>query len=79
MGYICFLVPIWVNAPKASAKDVFTKFENYGGWETQGLAILVGQLSGISPQIGVDTVCIRRSKQQIYDHSLICTTGSTYR
>lgn len=55
MGYVCFIVPIWVNAPKATAKQVFTEFQNGGGWSSQGLAILVGQLSGISPQIGVDT------------------------
>lgn len=55
MGYICFLVPIWVNAPKTTAKVVFTEFANYGGWSTTGLAVLAGQLSGIYTQIGVDT------------------------
>ena len=55
MAYICFIVPIWVNAPKASSKVVMTEFTNVGGWSTTGFAVLVGQLSGIYTQVGVDT------------------------
>lgn len=55
MGYVCFIVPIWVNAPKATAKVVFTEFSNSGGWSSMGMAILAGQLSGIYTQVGVDT------------------------
>ena len=55
MAYICFIVPIWVNAPKASAKQVFTEFSNTGGWSSMGFAVLAGQLSGIYTQVGVDT------------------------
>ena len=56
MAYICFIVPIWVNAPKASPKKVFAEFSNTGGWSSMGLAVLAGQLSGIYTQVGVDTV-----------------------
>lgn len=56
MAYVAFIVPIWVNAPKASAKQVFASFENRGGWSTLGLGVLAGQLSGIYTQVGVDTV-----------------------
>jgi len=55
MAYICFIVPIWVNAPKASASAVFGGFSNSGGWSSMGLAVLAGQLSGIYTQVGVDT------------------------
>ncbi|KAK5115890.1 hypothetical protein LTR62_000346 [Meristemomyces frigidus] len=55
MAYICFIVPIWVNAPKVSASQVFGGFSNSGGWSSMGLAVLAGQLSGIYTQVGVDT------------------------
>jgi choline transport protein len=55
LAYICFVTPIWVNAPKASAKAVFTSFSNSGGWSSTGFAVLAGQLSGIYTQVGVDT------------------------
>lgn len=66
MGYVCFPVPIWVNAPKTSAKVVFTEFANYGGWSTTGLAVLAGQLSGIYTQIGVDTQLILPKKSETH-------------
>lgn len=56
MAYLCFIIPIWVNAPHASAKQVFTEFSNTGGWTSIPVAVLVGQLSGIYTQVGVDTV-----------------------
>lgn len=57
LGYLCFIIPIWVNAPKASFESVSTEFSNGGGWSTLALSVLVGQLSGTYTQIGVDTVC----------------------
>lgn len=55
LAYFGFLIPVWVNAPKATHAQVWGSFENEGGWSTLGLAILVGQLSGISQQTGIDT------------------------
>jgi len=56
MAYFAYIVPVWVNAPKISHKEVWTGFSNTGGWPDMTLAVLVGQLSGISMQTGVDTV-----------------------
>ena len=55
-AYFGYLVPVWINAPKASHEQVWSTFENGGGWSSIGLAVLVGQLSGISQQTGIDTV-----------------------
>ncbi|CAJ2505816.1 Uu.00g132100.m01.CDS01 [Anthostomella pinea] len=55
IAYFAFIVPVWVNAPKASHKAVWTGVSNTGGWPDMTLAVLVGQLSGISMQTGVDT------------------------
>ncbi|GIZ38205.1 hypothetical protein CKM354_000162800 [Cercospora kikuchii] len=54
-AYFGFLVPVWVNAPKASHSQVWNDFVNDGGWSSIGLTVLVGQLSGISQQTGIDT------------------------
>ena len=54
--YFAVLIPIWVNAPKATSEKVWTGFENFGGWSSLALAVMIGQLPGISVQVGVDTV-----------------------
>lgn len=54
--FICCVVPIWVNAPRATNSQVWSEFTWSGGWQTTGLAVMVGQQVGIFTQIGVDTV-----------------------
>ena len=56
LAYFAFIIPIWVNAPTAPHKEVWGDFTNYGGWFSPGFAVLVGQLSGIYTQLGLDTV-----------------------
>lgn len=55
LAYFAFIIPIWVNAPRASHSQVWTEFTNNGGWYSPGFAVLVGQLSGIYTQLGIDT------------------------
>jgi choline transport protein len=54
--FLAFIIPIWVNAPQASSKQVWTEFTFSGGWPNAGLAVLIGQQTGIFSQIGLDTV-----------------------
>lgn len=56
LAYFAFIIPIWVNAPRATSAEVWTEFSNSGGWPTLGLSVLAGQLSGVVSQVGVDTV-----------------------
>jgi choline transport protein len=56
LAYFAYIVPIWVSAPAATHYQVFGEFKNDGGWSSITLAILVGQLTGISEQVGIDTV-----------------------
>jgi choline transport protein len=58
LGFFAYLVPIWVNAPTASHREVWLSFENFGGWSSLGLAALVGQLTGISGFSGLDAVSL---------------------
>jgi amino acid transporter len=55
MVYFAFFVPIWVNAPRATSSQVWSEFTFSGGWPNAGLAVLVGQQTGIFSQIGFDT------------------------
>jgi choline transport protein len=57
MAFFALIVPIWINAPKATHEQVWADFAAFGGWPNMGLTIMVGQLTGISNQIGVDAVC----------------------
>lgn len=55
LAFIAFLVPPWISAPRATHSQVWFEFENNGGWSSLSLSILVGSLTGISNQVGVDT------------------------
>jgi uncharacterized membrane protein YkvI len=64
---ICLLVrqvPVWVNAPVASHREVWATFENFGGWSNMGISVLAGQLTGISGFAGLDAV------RPDFEHSL---------
>lgn len=55
-AYFAYIIPVWVSAPTATHSQVWTEFQNEGGWSNVVLAVLIGQLSGISNQVGIDTV-----------------------
>jgi choline transport protein len=46
-GFLSIIIVFWVLAPHNSAKVVFTRFTNDGGWSSMGLALMVGQISAI--------------------------------
>ncbi|KAK5720311.1 hypothetical protein LTR15_007585 [Elasticomyces elasticus] len=62
LGFFAYIIPIWVNAPKATHRDVWLTFENNGGWSSLGLSALVGQLTGISGFAGLDA-CVHMSEE----------------
>jgi choline transport protein len=47
LGWIPIIVILWVLAPHAPAKDVFTSFTSNGGWEPIGLSVMVGQITSV--------------------------------
>lgn len=57
LAYFGYIIPIWVSAPKATNYQVWGEFANEGGWSNIGMALMVGQLAGVSQQVGIDTVC----------------------
>jgi choline transport protein len=64
LAFFAVMVPICINAPKASPAEVFTDFENTGGWSNMGLAVLAGQLSAIYMMCGTDSVSTIRHHQR---------------
>lgn len=69
LGFFAVLVPLWLLAPRSSASDVFTTFLNLGGWNTTGLAFMVGLLSPVYTLIGADSAV--HMSEEIKDASLV--------
>ena len=42
LGFFAIIVPLIYLAPKDSAHDVFTTFQNDGGWSNQALSFFIG-------------------------------------
>ena len=42
LGFFAIIIPLLYLAPKASAKTVFTTFQNAGGWSSQTLSFFIG-------------------------------------
>ena len=68
-GFFAIIIPLWILAPRNSAKMVFTEFENLGGWSSQGLSFLVGLLSPIYALLGVDSAV--HMSEETRDASLV--------
>jgi amino acid transporter len=69
VGFFAVLIPLWILAPRNSAQEVFTEFQNLGGWSTTGLAFMVGLLSPIYTLIGADSAV--HMSEEIKDASLV--------
>ncbi|PSN74810.1 amino acid permease 2 [Corynespora cassiicola Philippines] len=46
-GFLVIIIVLWVLCPRATAETTFTNFVNDGGWNSMGLALMVGQISAI--------------------------------
>lgn len=46
-GFLATIVVLWVLSPRSSAEVTFKEFKNYGGWNSQGLSLMVGQIAAI--------------------------------
>jgi choline transport protein len=46
---------MWVKTLVATHSQVCNNFSTSGGWSSVGLSVMIGQLSGIGQQTGIDT------------------------
>ncbi|PYH96799.1 amino acid permease [Aspergillus ellipticus CBS 707.79] len=67
VGLFAIIIPLWVLAPRNSAKAVFTDFYDGGGWGSPGTATLVGLSTTITSMIGYD--CSVHMSEEIKDAS----------
>lgn len=55
LGFFGVLIPLWVLAPMSPAKEVFTHFNNFGGWPSVGVACIIGQIAPVGAFVGMDS------------------------
>jgi choline transport protein len=48
-GVFVVVIPLWVLAPRGNVHDTIFSFTNSGGWENEGLSIVIGMV----PMIGM--------------------------
>jgi len=46
-GFVAIVVVLWVLGPHVDANTALLTFTNEGGWQTTGLALMVGQISSV--------------------------------
>ena len=54
VGFVVTIVPLWVLAPKNSARDVFGEIVNGGGWSSAGTSFFVGTITILFSNLGPD-------------------------
>jgi choline transport protein len=69
-GFFAILIVLWVLADTTSASEVFTTFNNGGGWGTQGASCLVGILSPVFSFVGPDAATHMAEELQDASRSL---------
>ncbi|KAF2656678.1 amino acid transporter [Lophiostoma macrostomum CBS 122681] len=53
-GFFAILVTLWVMGPKSDPYTTFTTFNDYGVWNSSGLATLSGLVAVVLPLLGAD-------------------------
>jgi hypothetical protein len=61
IGLFVVCIPLWVLAPKASSTEVWTHFENGGGWSSTAGATVVGLIAASGALVGTDGKLCPRS------------------
>ncbi|CAG9981838.1 unnamed protein product [Clonostachys byssicola] len=57
VGFLVILVTLGVKSEKNTAASVFTDFSNVTGWQSDGIAWLIGLTSTVFPFLGYDAAC----------------------
>ena len=52
LGFFGVLIPLVYLSPHKSAHEVFTTFQNLGGWKTDGLSFFVGFTTAMTCFLG---------------------------
>lgn len=53
-GVFAIIIPLWVLAPRTPTRIALLDYTNIGGWDTQGLAAVIGMVTPLNVLIGYD-------------------------
>jgi choline transport protein len=53
-GVFVIVVPLWVMGPRAPVRTALLDYQNLGGWDSMGLAALIGMVTPLNVLIGYD-------------------------
>lgn len=53
-GFFAILITLWVLGPRGDPAEVFTTFNDYGNWGSDGTSAIVGIMAVILPLLGAD-------------------------
>jgi choline transport protein len=80
VGFIVIVAVLWATGSISDAKEVFTTFNDYGGWNNNGLATLTGIVAAVVGFLGADAAVHLaeevRDASKIVPLSMIWTTLS---
>ena len=88
-GFVVTIVPLWVLAPKNSARDVFGPVVNSGGWSSAGTSFMVGTITILFSNLGPDAAVhvgkrchwlnVTNPKNKTRELTCCCSRGSKRR
>lgn len=53
-GVFAIVIPLWVMGPRTPARTALLDYQNLGGWDSMGLAALIGMVTPLNVLIGYD-------------------------
>ncbi|KAI6806520.1 hypothetical protein KC342_g18946, partial [Hortaea werneckii] len=67
-GAFAIVIPLWVMVPRTPVDVALFKYTNVGGWDTKGLAAMIGMVTPLNVLIGYD--CTVHMAEELYDASI---------
>ncbi|KAI7553141.1 amino acid transporter-like protein [Hortaea werneckii] len=67
-GVFIVVIPLWVMAPRIPVDTALFNYTNVGGWDTKGLAALIGMVTPLNVLIGYD--CTVHMAEELHDASI---------
>lgn len=68
-GFVAVLAVLWATGTATGSKEVFTTFNDYGGWGDNGLATLSGMVAVVLPLLGADAAV--HMSEEVHDAAYV--------
>ncbi|KAI7204568.1 amino acid transporter-like protein [Hortaea werneckii] len=67
-GAFVVVIPLWIMASRTQVNPALFDYTNVGGWDTKGLAALIGMVTPLNVLIGYD--CTVHMAEELHDASI---------